>query len=1284
MAVSAFAHIRKRIREEITRDLDGDYWDDDLLDGFIDEGQLQYCRRSRSFRKQAPILLRGDVEAYHAPEDCYEITRIETADGKLIEPISTTELQDIVGEGTSRDSRSNWMSTRGGVNWREQTGDPQYWYQDLDGRQHFRFYPRPSPTIDTAPAEFSGLQEALIGDYVHPLEDSERTKLGQLGFKKIISVQTAIEGSGTAASIVVLKGAASYFIPFWTGGINLIVAVGGVEVLTVYFHEGTTYTAEPVLSGTTHYLGCDTHPDDLEFFTALSYLINQLANVTTSSVSATGFTITADVMADLTYDIAFTGTAVSFGRFTTTVTTGDAVDEWITVDTETVGYYSDHVAKTGIDLRYNPIMKSVGDLLYIYTSSQLFVYDSEMRELWSYASGDKSINNGGNSGEVSASGIDVFDGYSEESEKFGRAYLIYSAVQAEDVSFASGDSSIYGAGDTFRTGGSNIRQVSPPDYHSTEYPTVPIAESFPVQPWHESTPLGTCTSYRWDIATPVESGATGPQAYINADNTFNINDFPDNGSFSFSLWCLPTGVAINNISTGEGSEYDLLSSLSGSYKGMLLRFTPSSPSFNWMMAKSDGGVTSVSSTALFQDGVLASNVITRGSDVEGPASDGLVFVVAVGGVTVLTVTNGSTTGTAYTATPVLSGATHTMGCNLDGSLPSDSAYFTALSYLINQLANVTTSSLIATGFTIKADVQADSTWDIAITGNAVTLNRIATTATAGNYVDPKWVHIAGRYDSSAEKLSIWVDNNKTEAASTGTGFTSSELFRIGGGRAGYPWLGHIDEVMAFNVALTDDEVTALYNDGNGVYGSPAHRGVKGIFHLDEGTGTNGTTIADTANNNDATLYIKTGVSGWGDWDTTDAKIEPPDILDPGYDRLVVSRSGRFLVTGKSGLGATPLGGGNIRARFTDGTKLEIEGDGTYSWKGFLADTSKKFYQGVASGDSVYVVMGADGGGYVKEATTGELAFVSTTEDETTGPLQNSFTVQVANGTVNGNDSFAHGLTWTAFQAAQDMYGICRVSDDLLYINVNGTLSTYVPSTDTLTATAITTLLATTPLHYASNKIWALNTASDLIRIDIVTPDIEHTYAWPIWAKKDSGDSLNFDLVGANHGDRTSLDLVNKFAVLDGKPLFLLPDASASTRQAFILYAFDEGGGVVNINDQRFGSDAGAIVGIKDDSSPVSYNQEEGLVASIEDSDTDRSALMFYIADPEPGLLQVDDTDALVAYAASRCYEVDDEQQDIQRTALFRSRFEERLSEERKGSVVNYTTSRKRTTKGSFF
>lgn len=1047
MPVSAFEKIRNRIREEITRDLDGDYWSDDLLDGFIDEGQLQYCRRSRSLRKQSPIILRENLESYTAPDDCYEITRIETSAGRLIEPISTSELQDIVGEGSSRDVKSNWMSTRGGVDWREQAGDPQYWYQDLDGRQHFRFYPRPSPTIDTAPTEFSGLQEVLLGDYVWPLEDSSAAKRGQLQLAGL-------------------------------------------------------WNEEP-------------------FTEEQPYLVDDRAEA----------------------------------------------------------------HKTGIDLRFNPIMKSVGGLLYVYTSSQLFVYDSEMRELWAYAAHgwSASIVTGGNDdGGVSASGMDVYDGYSEESEGFGRAYLAFSThtftnvghpVEYNTDHFVEGDQSTY----FNKRGGLSVKQILPPSPRLRDDTSVYEAPSSGrIQDFHESTPSGDAFSLVFDPIKAPESGATGAQAYINANNTFNLSDFPDDGSFSFSLWCNPTSDALNNTGTGEGKEYDLLWSYDGS-QGILLRWSASNY-FTWFMAQTGGTLSFVYANSSEYDMF----------GVDQPAA--------------------AAAGSSY---------------------PHD-----------------------------------------------------------GTPLVGVWVHVAGRYDSSTEKMSIWVNNIKTETACSGTGFQTSEQLYIGGGRAGYPWHGHIDEVMIFNVALTDDEVTALYNDGNGVYGSPTHRGVKGLFHLNEGPettpseteGRNGTTIIDSANNNHATLYIKDSApaDSTATWDTEN-KIEPPGVLDPGYDRLVVSRSGRFLVTGKSGLGATPLVGGNIRACFTDKAYLEIEGDGIYSWRGFLADTNKKFYQGVAAGDSVYVVMGADGGGYVKESTPGELAFADTTEDDTSD--KNYFTVQVANGTVNGNDSFAHGLTWTAFQAAQDMYGICRVSDDLLYINVNGTLSTYVPSTDTLTATAITTLLATTPLHYASNKIWALNTASDLIRIDIVTPAIEHTYAWPIWAKKDSGDSLNFDLVGANHGDRTSLDLVNKFAVLDGKPLFLLPDASVSTRQAFILYTFDEGGEIVNIDAQQFSREAGVIADIKDDTNPVYCNQEEGLVASINDSE---SALMFYIADPKPGQLQIDDTDALVAYAASRCYETDDEQSDIQKTALFRSRFEERLAKERKGSVTNYTTARKRTIKGSFF
>jgi len=1036
MAISAFSHIRDRVREEITRDLDGDYWDDDLLDAFIDEGQLQYCRRSRVLREQSPIQLRESIESYTAPEDCYEITRIETADGRLIEPLSTSELQDIAGEGSTRDARSNWMSTRGGVDWREQTGNPQYWYQDLDGRHQFRFWPRPSPTIDTGPTEHTGLQEALLGDYKHILTDSEAAKEHQL------------------------------------------------QLAGLYPAGGGTYAA---------------------------------------------------------------------------------------------------AHKTGIDLRYNPIMRSVGDLLYIYTSSQLFVFDRELRELWAFADpqGRTSIQ----SGDVSASGMDVYDGYSEESEGFGRAYVIFSTdkvtlTASSPDQFADGDNATY----RDKSGGTAISQVSSPapkyaadsglDDFKTPYATM-------IQDWHESTPSGTAVALKFGLTAPIEGAATtGAQAYINADNTFNVSDFPDNGSFSFSLWCLPDDDALNETGTGEGKEFDLFQSHNGSggsaSQGWNLRWGAGNYFF-WFMSAADGTQT-----------ICAAN----------------------------------------------------------------------------------TSEYIMFGANQFDGIAGGSSWDYSLVAS----------------LETKWVHVAGRFDSSTDKMSIWIDNIKTEVSCAATGFTTSETLRIGGGRGGYPWYGNIDEVMIFNVALTDDEVTALYNDGNGVYGSPTHRGVKGIFHLDEGTGGNGDIITDSANNNHATIFIAEPLQADVPrqtfiWDTDDAKIEPPDILDPGYDRLVVSRSGRFLVTGKSGLGATPLVGGNIRARFTDGTKLNIADDGVYNWKGFLADTSKKFYQGVAAGDSVYVVMGADGGGYVKESTTGELAFAKIGGDSVLRASSDDFTVNVANGTVNGNDSFAHGLTWTAFQAAQDMYGICRVSDDLLYINVNGTLSTYVPSTDTLTATAITTLLATTPLHYTANKIWALNTASDLIRIDIVTPAIEHTYTWPGWAKTDSGDSLNFDLVDSNHGDRSALDLVNKFAVLGGKPFFLLPDASASKRQAFVLYCFGDSGSIVNIDGGQFASEAGAIVDIKDDESPVYCNQEEGLVTSISDAD---SALMFYIADPQPGRLQIDDTDALVAYAASRCYETDDEQQDLKRSVLFRARFEERLGAERKGSVTNYTTSRKRSIKGSFF
>jgi hypothetical protein len=157
MSTSAYSKIRKRVREEITRDLDGDYWPDDVLDAWINEGQLNYCREGRVLRKRAPLQLKENIEVYTAPPDCYEILRIEAADGRLLEPTTSRELEGLIG-GSNRgmSSRGTWLSTRSGADWLNKTGTPTHWFQDLDGRTQFRLYPRASPTIETAPVAFSG------------------------------------------------------------------------------------------------------------------------------------------------------------------------------------------------------------------------------------------------------------------------------------------------------------------------------------------------------------------------------------------------------------------------------------------------------------------------------------------------------------------------------------------------------------------------------------------------------------------------------------------------------------------------------------------------------------------------------------------------------------------------------------------------------------------------------------------------------------------------------------------------------------------------------------------------------------------------------------------------------------------------------------------------------------------------------------------------------------------------------------------------------------------------
>ena len=122
-------------------------------------------------------------------------------------------------------------------------------------------------------------------------------------------------------------------------------------------------------------------------------------------------------------------------------------------------------------------------------------------------------------------------------------------------------------------------------------------------------------------------------------------------------------------------------------------------------------------------GHFASNVLSTPIT---PAADSITLIISVGGSTVLTITND--TSVAYTATPTLSGSTHALGCD---STPTDTQYFAALAYLLNQLADVSASANGAISVTITADVKAVSTYDIVVTGTSISGVNLVTTAITG-------------------------------------------------------------------------------------------------------------------------------------------------------------------------------------------------------------------------------------------------------------------------------------------------------------------------------------------------------------------------------------------------------------------------------------------------------------------------------------------------------------------------------------------------------------------------
>lgn len=136
--------ILTRIRN-ITTDVDGHYWTDTELKLLIDDAQEEYCRETRSLRSEAPLTTRENSEIYNLPLDCYEVLRLERADGHVLKHVTSDHLQRIYG--------SHFRSCK---------GEPCYFYQDLDNEDQLRFFPSPSLDIRATFIPFDQEEGALV------------------------------------------------------------------------------------------------------------------------------------------------------------------------------------------------------------------------------------------------------------------------------------------------------------------------------------------------------------------------------------------------------------------------------------------------------------------------------------------------------------------------------------------------------------------------------------------------------------------------------------------------------------------------------------------------------------------------------------------------------------------------------------------------------------------------------------------------------------------------------------------------------------------------------------------------------------------------------------------------------------------------------------------------------------------------------------------------------------------------------------------------------------------
>lgn len=157
MSKPTFSELIAKVRLQL-QDAEGNYWTDDEITDYLNEGQLEYVRKTKAYRGEAPIVKKENQDTYLLPDDCLEVLRIEDSDGIEIPRTTSDDLTVRRGEFRNRTTTGTAVAT-----------DVQFAYSDLDGQGGIRFYPRPNPS--TEEVEVSTDLQANALDYPYNLSD---------------------------------------------------------------------------------------------------------------------------------------------------------------------------------------------------------------------------------------------------------------------------------------------------------------------------------------------------------------------------------------------------------------------------------------------------------------------------------------------------------------------------------------------------------------------------------------------------------------------------------------------------------------------------------------------------------------------------------------------------------------------------------------------------------------------------------------------------------------------------------------------------------------------------------------------------------------------------------------------------------------------------------------------------------------------------------------------------------------------------------------------------------